>query len=111
MQYGDKENAITLFFFWNVQDIRKGFVFIINIVISMMLKRQTPNNVHLRLWVHQDVDFALSSLLCTIRTLEISIGVLGLGLPLGADNRGDKCRRAGFLTFFLNSVIIILFSA
>lgn len=35
----------------------------------------------------------------------------GLGLPLGADNCGNKCRRAGFLTFFLNSVIIILFSA
>lgn len=86
VQYGNEENAFTLFFFWNVQDIRKGFVFIINIVISMMLKRQTPNNVHLRLWVHQDVDLALSSLLCTIRTLEISIGVLGLGLPLAADN-------------------------
>lgn len=42
---------------------------------------------------------------------DVTADATGLGLPLGAFNCGDKCRRAGFLTFFLNSVIIILFSA
>lgn len=42
---------------------------------------------------------------------DVTADATGPGLPVGADNNGYKYRRAGFLTFLLNSVIIILFSA
>lgn len=51
----------------------------------------------------------LSRIICLVS--DVTADATGLGLQLRVDNCGDKCRRAGFLTFFLNSVIIIFFSA